>query len=128
MKYFSYINSGFKHGDMKESKINVAQPKDFLDKRNYLIKLERYSKELDQLDVKLNSYTCEPKTEDLFERKSLLKQQMHRLKKTNQEIIYSVKERKDLLENQVDRIKIQLQEFITLQSEFHAYYSRAQQH
>ena len=48
--------------------------------------------------------------------------------KTNQEIIYSVKERKDLLENQVDRIKIQLQEFITLQSEFHAYYSRAQQH
>ncbi|WP_158978482.1 hypothetical protein [Cellulophaga sp. L1A9] len=113
---------------MRDSKINTSQQKNLLTNRNYLIKLERYSKELDQLDVKLNSYTCEPKTEYLFERKSLLKQQMYRLKKTNQEIIETVRERKELLENQIDRIKTQLDDFITLQSEFHAYYSRAQQH
>lgn len=113
---------------MKDSKINSTQKRNLLNNRTYLIKLERYSKELDQLDVKLNSYTCEPKTEDLFEQKSLLKQQMHRLKKTNQEILETAKERKVLLENQMDRIKIQLDEFMSLQSDFNAYYSSSQQH
>ena len=113
---------------MEDLKINSTQQKNLFNNRSYLIKLERYSKELDQLDVKLNSYTCEPKTEDLFERKSLLKQQMHRLKNKNQEIIEAVKERKELLENQVDRIKIQLEDFVVLQSEFQAYYTSSQQH
>jgi len=102
--------------------------KSSLNTRNYIVRLERYTKDLEQLNSQLNSYTCEPKTKDLFERKNVLKNQLERLRKTNQEIIFSIREKKELMENQLERIKAQFDAFGNLQSELQDYYSIAHSH
>tara|TARA_R110002050_G_scaffold56512_1_gene127041 strand:+ start:141888 stop:142223 length:336 start_codon:yes stop_codon:yes gene_type:complete len=88
---------------------------------NYIVKLERYTQDLALLQAKLNKYTCEPKTKDLFERRNFLKQQMLRLQKSNQEIIRSLRERKELMEDQLERVKTQFDEFMSLQSALQDY-------
>ncbi len=95
---------------------------------NYIIRLERNSKDLEQLQSKLNRYIYEPKTKDLFERKSFLLNQLKGLKRKNQELITKLKDRKDLLENQFDSIKEQLSEFVTLENNIKAYYLSAHSH
>jgi hypothetical protein len=96
--------------------------------QNYIIKLERNSKDLEQLQSKLNRYIYEPKTRDLFERKSVLISQLKRLKRRNLELIIKLKNRKDSLENQFDIIKEQFSEFVILETNIKAYYMSAHSH
>lgn len=113
---------------MRYMKSTAAAPRSSLTSSNYIVKLERYTKNLEQLNSKLNSYTCEPKTKDLFERKNILKIQVERLKRTNQEIIFSIKEKKEGIENQLERIKAQFDAFRSLESELQEYYTVAHSH
>ena len=118
----------FKTNIMNYFKSTSESQKSSLNTRNYIVKLERCTKDLEQLNSKLNSYTCEPKTKDLFEKRNLLKNQMERLKKTNQEIINSIREKKEVMENQLERIKVQFDAFGILQSELRDYYTTAHSH
>ncbi|QWX85150.1 hypothetical protein H0I23_05800 [Cellulophaga sp. HaHaR_3_176] len=96
--------------------------------RNYILKLERHSKDLAQLDSKLNSYMCEPKTYELFERKNSLKKRMERLKKSNQDLILSLKEKKGMVSAQIEQIKNHYSDFMNLQSELKDYYTVSTSH
>lgn len=96
--------------------------------RNYIVKLERYSKDLAQLDSKLNSYMCEPKTYELFERKNSLKKRMDRLRRSNQELIKNLKEKKGMVSAQIEQIKELYSDFINLQTELRDYYTVVNSH
>lgn len=128
MKYFSYLYNEQNIRKMENVKNNLkaSVTRDF--GRNYIVKLERYSKDLAQLDSKLNSYMCEPKTYELFERKNSLKKRMDRLRRSNQELIKNLKEKKGMVSAQIEQIKELYSDFINLQTELRDYYTVVNSH
>lgn len=91
-----------------------------LENSNYVVKLERYSKDISQIASKLNSYSYEPTTKDLFDRKTSLKEKMDYLKQMNSEIIDSITSKREVMENQ---IMAQVNEILNLKSEFQEYHN-----
>ncbi|MDP5230915.1 MAG: hypothetical protein NWQ38_11015 [Cellulophaga sp.] len=90
--------------------------------KNYIVQLERYSKDMVQLDTTLNSYTYEPRTRDLFERKISLKSKMAQLKQNNTEILNAIKFETSVMENQILE---QVHQILNLKSEFQEYQNSA---
>ncbi len=86
-----------------------------VEKNTMVLKLERHQENLLQLRLKLNSYTCEPKTYTLFERIEFLKTRLENLRTENAYMIASIKERRRNIEDYVERIKKQFVEFHMLQ-------------
>ncbi|MDB4292864.1 hypothetical protein N9954_05600 [Maribacter sp.] len=80
-----------------------------------LLRLHRANNDLVQLGRKLNSYTCEPCTESLYEQIQTLRSRLEQLKSTNNEVISSVKRRKSNLSDVGDVVKKQLRDFHELQ-------------
>ncbi len=56
-------------------------------KNALIMRLERNQIDLQQLEVKLNAYTCEPQTQSLFERKEALRDGLKKLSSSNVEIV-----------------------------------------
>tara|TARA_R110000868_G_scaffold312894_2_gene573919 strand:- start:421 stop:777 length:357 start_codon:yes stop_codon:yes gene_type:complete len=98
-------------------------------KRNfYLVRLERYAKDLMQFNIVLNSYTCEPQTEELFEQKYNLKMQLDYYKQASLEIINSIQKKKEPFAVQIDRIKAHLRTLEKLHSDLKEYSYTVQNH
>lgn len=82
-----------------------------LSKTSELLRLQRTNNGLVQLSNKLNSYTCEPCTHSLYEQLQSLKVRMENLKKSNNEILYSVKQHRQTFDNITDVVKQQISDF-----------------
>ena len=81
-------------------------------KENTLVlRLERNLMDVDQLLSKMNSYNCEPQTYSHFERIESLKNGLETFKKTNKEIIDSLKEHKESVKGYVEKVKKQYAHF-----------------
>lgn len=91
------------------------------EKSALVIRLERNQKDLQQLKNKLNSYTCEPRTQSLFERIELLRKGLETLSTTNSEIISSLKDRKLMVKGYMEKAKKHLSEFTQLQKSVEDY-------
>lgn len=91
------------------------------EKSALVIRLERNQKDLQQLQSKLNSYTCEPRTQSLFERIEILRKGLETLSTTNSEIITSLKGSKLVVQGYMERAKKQLSEFKQLQQSVEEY-------
>ena len=86
-----------------------------LPKTSELVRLYRANKDIVQLGNKLNSYTCEPTTQNLHEQIQTLRSRLEQLKNTNNEVILSVKQHKKPFENVAGVVKKQLHDFHELQ-------------
>lgn len=76
-----------------------------------VIQLERSLMDVDQLSSKLNSYSCEPQTYNHFERRETLKNGLESFRKTNKEIIDSLKGHKESVKGYVEKVKEQYANF-----------------
>ncbi len=92
---------------------DVIQTK--VDENTLVLKLERRQKDLQELQKKLDSYICAPKTYSLFERMEVLKWELEKLRSDNANIIANVKDHTRTMTDYVDRIKNQFREFNTMQ-------------
>ena len=86
-----------------------------LDKSALVMRLERNQNDLRQLRSALNSYTCEPRTQSLFERLESLRHALEDLTATNSEIIQALKAPKKSIGNSLERAMQQFTEFSILQ-------------
>ncbi len=93
--------------DLADTNILTAE-----DQNNFLLRLERTDRELEQLRSKLNSYICEPKTYGLFEQMEELQLRLAELKMKNTEIMSSLRMGRAQLGN---RIQQQLQDLKILE-------------
>jgi multidrug resistance efflux pump len=105
---------------MEDCNTIMLHIKTTIDPRNYRLRLERYSEDIAQIAHKLNSYSYEPTTIDLFERKASLKTKMDSLKLSNVQIISAIKNNQEVMENQ---IMAQVNDILNLKSEFQEYHS-----
>ncbi len=80
-----------------------------------ILRLERNNKDLTQLKSKLSSYMLEPRTYSLFQQIENLRNRMDYLKRTNQEILSTLREPRKSFADMMDSIKQQLREFTELQ-------------
>jgi len=99
-----------------------------LSKTNELLRLQRTNNGLAQLSNKLNSYTCEPCTRSLYEQVQSLKERMENLKKSNNEIIYSVKQHKQTFDDIADVVRRQIRDFNELRKGVFDYTRMVQSH
>jgi hypothetical protein len=97
------------------SKVNEVE------KSTLVMRLERNQKDLLQLKCKLNSYTCEPRTQSLFERIEILRKYLETLSATNTEIITSLKGSKQVVKGYMESAKKHLLEFNQLQQSVDEY-------
>ena len=82
---------------------------------NELLRLQRANKDLLQLSNTLNSYTCEPCTQTLYEQIQSLRRRMEELRSSNHEVLTSVEKKKSSFEDIAVRVKKQLRDFSELQ-------------
>ncbi len=97
------------------------------EKNKLVIRLERNQRDLDQLKNKLNAYTCEPKTQSLFERIEQLKNGLENLTASNIEILQNIKEKKKAADGYIDSIRDQFIKFNQLQANVEEYIVGARQ-
>jgi hypothetical protein len=76
-----------------------------------VIQLERNLMDVDQLRNKLNSYSCEPQTYSHFERIESLKNGLESFKKTNKDIINSLRGHKESVKGYMEKVKEQYANF-----------------
>ncbi len=99
------------------NKLHLSTPstQQEVDENTLILKLERHQRALQQLQNKLNSYICEPKTYSLYERMEVLKWELEKLRSDNATIIANVKSHTRTMNNYVERIKNQFLEFNSMQ-------------
>ncbi|MDC0008378.1 hypothetical protein OAE12_01590 [bacterium] len=86
-----------------------------------LIKLERRSKEVEQLHLKLDSYRCTPKTQGLFNQKENLKSDLNQLVETTHDLMLTLKNLDIASSNYNDDIERKFEEFNEIHQEVNAY-------
>lgn len=87
----------------------------------YLIQLERATNDLIQSTITLNSYSNEPKTKELFELKSMLKQKFKQVLQENSLIKQGMHQKKINSSDLMERIKIQIKTLDQLHQEIKEY-------
>ncbi len=100
--------------DIKTTNQGLSFPRE-RDRNACTLRLERISRDLLQLRYKLSSYTCEPRTYNLYERIEDLRIRLENLRSANLEILTSLKEHRQTIEDNVERVKEQYREFRELE-------------
>ena len=80
------------------------------------LRLERIGRDLIQLRHKLSSYTCEPRTYNLYEQIEDLRIRLENLRSANLEIRISLREDRRTIEDYVEMVKEQNREFRELEN------------
>lgn len=113
---------------MNYYKSTSESQKEYIKRNFYLVRLERCVKDLKQFDAMLNSYTCEPQTEALFEQKYDLKAQLSFHKQSSFETINAIQKKKIPLTEQIHQIKSQLRILEKLHADLKEYANTVQNH
>lgn len=100
---------------MNKMRLQTSSIQPEVDENTLVLKLERHQRDLQQLQKKLNSYICEPKTYSLFERMEVLRWELEKLRSDNATIIANVKDHTRTMNDYVERIKKQFLEFNSMQ-------------
>ncbi len=96
-----------------------------MEKIGILNKLERKKKEVEQLQIKLDSYLCTPQTSNLFEKKASLKTELSRMADTTNELLAILKEHNISILDNIENVERQSAEFIKLYEEVELYVKTA---
>lgn len=110
---------------MKTETVPPTIPKS---KMGAILRLERINSDISSLNVHLNSYTCEPKTPGLFERKQDIKNRIESMRTTNRELINSLREHKKTLDLHLEGISDKFKEFQELERNVLEYIGMAKMH
>ncbi len=92
----------------------------------YLIQLERYTNDLIQSTVLINSYLYEPKTKELFELKVILKAKVENLILSTAQLLGEFKVKSSPQNNQIAMITKQIKALELVHGEIKAYCCEAQ--
>lgn len=88
---------------------------------SYLIQLERYTNDLIQSTILLNSYNYEPKTKELFELKTILKEKFKQILQVNSSIKQEIHQKSTDSKEVVLKIKNQIKNLDQLHREIKKY-------
>tara|TARA_R110002049_G_scaffold16732_2_gene66231 strand:+ start:326 stop:664 length:339 start_codon:yes stop_codon:yes gene_type:complete len=92
-----------------------------ISKSECMLKLQRNTLDLQQLETKMASYVCEPNTYELFNKCQSILHNLRKLKKKNQELIQTVQLRKQLQITELESTIRQVRDFVDLSQSAHEY-------
>ncbi len=98
-----------------------GRQKPLRDGNTHLIQLERYTNDLIQSSILLNSYCYEPKTRELFELKSVLKEKFKQLLQENGSLKQQLRQTQTDANELKMRIKAQIKKIVQLHKEIKEY-------
>jgi len=113
---------------MNYYKSTSESQKEYLKRKFYLVRLERYAKDLMQFNTMLNSYICEPQTQELFEQKHYLKAQLDYHNQTSINMITSMHRKNEPIAAQINQLKMHLRTLEKLHSDLKDYSNTVQNH
>lgn len=85
-----------------------------ISKSECILKLQRNTLDLQQLETKMASYVCEPNTYELFNKCQSILHNLRKLKQRNQELIQTIQKRKQLQIEEWESTIRQVRDFIDL--------------
>lgn len=109
-------------------KTKTIPPKFQRNRTGDILRLERINSEISSLKDNLRSYTCEPKTPGLFERRELIKNKLEGMRNSNQELIRNMQGRRRDLDTRLESITGRLKQFRELESNVLEYIGMAKMH
>jgi len=110
---------------MKARTVPPHPPKN---KTTAILRLERINSDLLSLRDNLKSYTCEPKTHGLFEKREAINNELEGLRSSNQELIKFIKSTKRGFEDRIESISARLIQFRELERTVLEYIGMAKMH
>ncbi|MBM1107198.1 hypothetical protein JQC67_13675 [Aurantibacter crassamenti] len=97
------------------------------EKSHLIIELQRKRKAVDQLQMKLNSYQCAPKTSFLFEKMATLKTELKTLANNTEALLATLSVNGIVLVDYMENVKQQFSNFNMLHTEIEEYIKAARQ-
>jgi len=92
-----------------------------------VVELQRKRMAVEQLQRKLESYLCAPKTYNHFEKKEVLKTELDRVATNTEELLATLKANNITVMNYIDDVERQFEEFNELHQEIQEYVQTARQ-
>lgn len=92
-----------------------------------VVELQRKRMAVKQLQRKLESYLCAPKTYNLFEKKEVLKTELNRVANNTEELLATLKMHDITVLNYIDNVERQFEDFNELNQEIEEYVRSARQ-